>query len=197
MNQAMVGDSTVEPGRDEDGRLLVAARSDSEAFGSFYDRNHRLVLAFFYRRTFCPHTSAELTAETFAQAWASLPRFDPGGGTGRGWLFGIAGNLYKQWLRRGQVSEKARRRLRMVTPELTHDDLEHIDKIVDTRKLRAALQSALHQLSDAIRDAVLLRVALDLPYDEVAELCGCSVGAARVRVARGLDTLAVLMEASP
>ncbi len=197
MNQAMVGDSTAEPGRDEDGALLLAARRDPEAFGPFYDRNRRLVLAFFYRRTFCPHTSAELTAETFAQAWACRHRFDPAGGAGRGWLFGIAGNLYKQWLRRGQVSERARRRLRMVTPELTHDDLEHIERLVDTRDLRAALQSALGQLSAATRDAVLLRVALDLPYEQVAALCGCTIGAARVRVARGLDTLADLMAAQP
>jgi RNA polymerase sigma factor (sigma-70 family) len=197
MNQSMVGDSTVEPGGDEDGRLLVAARLRPEAFGDFYDRNHRRVLAYFYRRTFCAHTSADLTAETFAQAWASIKRFNPDSGTGRGWLFGIGGNLYKQWLRRGVVREKARRQLGITTPELSEDDLEQIDNLVDTSDLRAALQVALVQLTDATRDAVLMRVALDLPYEEVAELCGCSIGAARVRVARGLNTLAELMEREP
>jgi RNA polymerase sigma-70 factor (ECF subfamily) len=101
--------------------------------------------------------------------------------------------MHKQWLRRGVVQEKARRRLGISTPELTEDDLEHIDDLVDTSDLRSGLQAALGQLSDATRDAVLLRVALDLPYVQVAELCGCSVGAARVRVARGLDSLAELM----
>jgi len=194
MNQAVRGYPLDEPGGDEDARLLVAARVDANAFGRFYDRNQRGVVGFFYRRTFCAHTSAELAAETFAQVWASRRRFDPAHGTGRAWLFGIAGNLYKQWLRRGVVRNRARRQLGITTPELSEDDLERIEDLVDTAALREVLQEALGQLSPAVRDAVLLRVAMDLPYDEVAELCGCSVGAARVRVARGLNTLAELME---
>ena len=197
MNQLMAGESEHEPGGDEATRLLVAARADPDSFGSFYDRNYQRVLAYFYRRTFCPHTSAELTAETFAQVWASLKRFNPEAGSGRGWLFGIAGNLYKQWLRRGVVREKARRRLGISTPHLTEDDLDRIDQLVDTTELRAGLQGTLGQLSEPLRDAVLLRVALDLPYEEVASQCGCTVGAARVRVARGLNALAHLMDVGP
>jgi RNA polymerase sigma-70 factor (ECF subfamily) len=174
--------------------LLVAALYDEDAFGAFFDRNHERVMAYFYRRTFCPHTSADLCAETFAQVWTSIRRFDPEAGTGRAWLFGIAGNLHRQWLRRGFVRTRARRRLGMATPELTIDDLERIDRMVDTTDLRAGLQAALAQLSPGVRDAVLMRVALDLPYDTVAEVCHCSVGAARVRVARGLAALAELME---
>jgi RNA polymerase sigma-70 factor (ECF subfamily) len=191
---SMGGDSHHDPARDEDGRLLVAALSDEEAFGLFYDRNHQRVLAYFYRRTFCPHTSADLCAETFAQVWTSIRRYDPAAGTGRAWLFGIAGNLHRGWLRRGVVRTRARRRLGVTTPELTTDDLERIDRMVDTSDLRAGLQDALTQLSPGVRDAVLLRVALDQPYEMVAELCSCSVGAARVRVARGLATLAELLE---
>ncbi len=178
---------------DLDGQLLVAAVTDDDAFGAFFDRNHQRVLSYFYRRTFCPHTSADLSAETFAQAWTSIKRYDPEVGTGRAWLFGIAGNLHRQWLRRGVVRTRARRRLGMATPELTSDDLERIDDLVDTTDLRAGLQEALSQLSPGVRDAVLLRVALDLPYEMVAEVCSCSVGAARVRVARGLAALADLV----
>jgi RNA polymerase sigma-70 factor (ECF subfamily) len=190
----MGGDSRHDPVKDEDGRLLVVALSDGEAFGRFYDRNHQRVLAYFYRRTFCPHTSADLCAETFAQAWSSIRRYDPTAGTGRAWLFGIAGNLHRGWLRRGVVSTRARRRLGIATPELTTDDLERIDHMVDTSDLRAGLQSALSQLSPGVRGAVLLRVALDQPYELVAEVCSCTVGAARVRVARGLATLAELLD---
>jgi RNA polymerase sigma-70 factor (ECF subfamily) len=186
-----------EPGSDEDGRLLAAARDDADAFGEFYDRNQRQVLAYFYRRTFCAHTSSELCAETFAQVWMSLKRYDQRAGTGRGWVFGIAGNLYKQWLRRGVVQAKARRQLGITTPPLTEDDLGRIDDLVDTSDLRSGMRDALDQLSDGIRDAVLLRVALDLPYEEVAAFCGCSIGAARVRVARGLSSLAEIMEVQP
>jgi DNA-directed RNA polymerase specialized sigma24 family protein len=40
-------------------------------------------------------------------------------------------------------------------------------------------------------------VAMDLPYDEVATRLGCSQGAARVRVSRGLDALLIRMESRP
>jgi RNA polymerase sigma-70 factor (ECF subfamily) len=194
MNQLMVGNSDGEPG-DGDGRLLIAAVSDRDAFGQFYDRNNQRVIAYFYRRTFCPHTAAELAAETFAQALLSLKRYDPRAGTGRAWLFGIAGNLYRQWLRRGVVRDKARRQLGVSTPELTEDDLDRIDFLVDTSALRAGLREALTQLTPGVRDAVLLRIGLDLSYEEVAQMCDCSVGAARVRVARGLHSLTELLDA--
>jgi RNA polymerase sigma-70 factor (ECF subfamily) len=194
MSLSMGGDSDHDPGTDDDGRLLVAAITDPDAFGTFFDRNHERVLAYFYRRTLCPHTAGDLSAETFAQAWTSIRRYDPAMGTGRAWLFGIAGNLHRQWLRRGVVRTRARRRLGMTTPDLTTDDLERIDRLVDLADLRAGLQDALGQLSPGVRDAVLLRVALDLPYEQVAASCSCSIGAARVRVARGLAALTELME---
>jgi DNA-directed RNA polymerase specialized sigma24 family protein len=37
---------------------------------------------------------------------------------------------------------------------------------------------------------------MDLPYREVAKRLGCSEGAARVRVARGLARLAEILEVS-
>jgi len=194
MTQVMAGDPDDELGGDEDTRSLVAAQTDPEAFGAFYGRNSSRVIGFFYRRTLCPHTSAELAAETFAQALGSVRRFDPVAGSGRAWLFGIAGNLYRQWLRKGVVRDRARRRLGIATPALTEDDLDHIDSLVDIRELQTALRRALEDLSPAVRDAVLMRVALDLPYEQVAKSLDCSVGAARVRVARGLQALALILE---
>ncbi|HYT80029.1 MAG TPA: sigma factor-like helix-turn-helix DNA-binding protein [Actinomycetota bacterium] len=41
-------------------------------------------------------------------------------------------------------------------------------------------------MSPKLAQAVLLRVGLELPYDEVARRLRCSESAARVRVARGL-----------
>ena len=175
--------------RDQETALLVAARTDAAAFGRFYDLTSDSVAAFFYRRTSCAHTAAELTAETFAQALSALKRYRPELAPARPWLFGIAGNLYRQWLRHGRLRKRTWHRLGIRLPTLTEDDLEHIESLVDFGPLRDALQSALRELTPTVRDAVLLRVALDMPYVDVADRLGCSVGAARVRVARGLAQL--------
>lgn len=62
----------------------------------------------------------------------------------------------------------------------------------------AALHDALRELSPALSQALILRVGHELSYDEVADRLGCSPGAARVRVARGLAALESRLEvASP
>ena len=51
------------------------------------------------------------------------------------------------------------------------------------------LWSAVRRLPEGQRVAVTLRFVDDLPYARIAELCGCSVGAARQRVHDGLRSL--------
>src|SRR5262249_58350927 len=61
--------------------------------------------------------SDDMTAEVFARAWLNRSRYrDEANGSAAPWLFGIAGNLYRDWLRRNRVEAKARQRLGL--PEL-------------------------------------------------------------------------------
>ena len=178
------------PAEGDDGWLLRRARDDPEAFAAFYERNVDAVLAWFHRRTGNAAVSGDLTAETFAQAFRWRRRFDPArGSSGRAWLFGIAANLHRDWVRRAAVDDRARRKLGITTPTVTDDDLERILDRVDLAAQHDELRAGLDRLTPRVRHAVVLRVALDLPYVTVAERLGCSVGAARERVSRGLAAL--------
>jgi RNA polymerase sigma factor (sigma-70 family) len=176
-------------------RLVLAARSDPESFGAFYDASHTAVFGYFYRRTHCPHTTADLTAETYAQAYEGRHRYDPARGSPEAWLAGIATNLYRRWLRRGRVDQRARRSLGIPDRDLDAVDIERIEELVDFAPLRGVLQERLDALPESLRHAVILRVGFDLPYEEVARMLGCSPGAARVRVSRALSRLVPLVEA--
>ena len=178
-----------EDGDDVDGRLLVDSRRSADSFGLFYDRNVSIVLAFFYQRTASADSAAELTAETFSAALQGLHRYRPAKGSGRAWLFGIATNQYRQFLRRGRVEMAARSKLVVLTPVLETGDFGRIEALIDFAPLIACLNDALGLLSPALRAAVELRVRDDLPYREVAERLGCTENSARVRVSRGLDRL--------
>lgn len=182
-------DPAARPAGDEIGRLLVAARHDVDAFAPLYVLLHGPVLGWFRRRTACPHTAAELTDETFVQALASLARFDPERGTGRGWVFGIAGNLYRRWLRTGRVRDDACRRLAASVPDAWEDDVGRVDDRVDGVALRGSLATALAGLPPATRAAVVMRVVDESPYADIAARLRCTEGNARVRVARGLGRL--------
>jgi RNA polymerase sigma-70 factor (ECF subfamily) len=192
-----VRDSGAEASEPSDDDLLARARAgDRPAFGAFFRHNHDRVGAFFYRRTFCPATTADLTSETFARALAGLGRFDPAAGTAVGWLFGIANHVNQEWVRKGVVNRRTADKLAIHAGPLRGDDLERVEDLADVASMRTNLVEALAQLSPSLRDAVVLRVARDLSYEQVADQLGCTPGAARVRVTRGLAQLSALMEAS-
>jgi len=180
-----------------DAELLTAADSTTAPFAELYRRHAEAVLAYHYRRTGCPQTAADLTAETFAAAFDSRRSFRDTGAPARAWLFTIARRQLNHFIRREKVRDKYRRRLGVDSIALTPDDYERVEQLADLDPLRSDLQNALESLPPAQADAVRLRVAEDLPYPEVAARMGCSEGAARVRVSRGLTQLADLLEATP
>lgn len=173
-----------------DSELLVDARSDPQAFRMIYDRWIARILRYFYVRTLDAEVSADLAAETFAVAWTKRTRFRDVGRPVGAWLYGIAGKELSQYRRRQRVELAAVRRLGMVMPDRTSDDLDRIDEMVDATAYRQAIGHAMHGLSVRNQEALRLRVIEDLPFAEVARQLGCSEGAARVRVHRGLDHLA-------
>jgi RNA polymerase sigma factor (sigma-70 family) len=182
---------TTQAGPSDAGLLASGSASD---FGTFYDRHARAVLAFACRRTADPELAADITAETFAAAYLARRRYREEGAGARGWLLGIARHQIGRAIRRSRASERARRRLGV--PPVAMDDLsyERIEELADLAELRAAVRDALRSISPKVAEAVALRVGEELPYDEVARRLNCSEGAARVRVARGLDQLAGLLE---
>jgi RNA polymerase sigma-70 factor (ECF subfamily) len=86
-----------------DAELLRAGKDDPEAFGAFYDRHVQNVLRFFYGRTASAETAAELTAETFAQAFVSRYTFREVGVPASAWILGIAKHQLQRMFRRPRV----------------------------------------------------------------------------------------------
>jgi DNA-directed RNA polymerase specialized sigma24 family protein len=58
-----------------DAELLAASARNPEAFGIFYDRHAENLLTYFARRTWDAQEAADLTAETFAAAFAARRRY--------------------------------------------------------------------------------------------------------------------------
>jgi RNA polymerase sigma factor (sigma-70 family) len=172
-----------------DAELLSVADREPEAFGRFYERHAEAVMAFLYRRTCDPEVAADLTSETFAQAFLSRGKFRANAGSARPWLFGIARRKLMRALRRGGQEARARRKLGFQSPAIDAESCARIETLADAAALKEELREAIKQLSPAVAQAVFLRVGLDLGYDEVGERLGCSAGAARIRVMRGLIEL--------
>ena len=178
----------------DDDELVLLSRARPEAFGELYDRHAESLLRFFVRRTFDPDVAAELTAETFAQAFVSRMRFVPQGGGAAAWLYGIARHQLSRFHRRGAVAAKARKKLGLPARELSDEDYERIEDLMDTEDVRGAVADAFATLPPDQREAVNLRVVEGRPYGEVAALTGATEQTARARVSRGLRRLGSMLE---
>ena len=98
------------------------------------------------------------------------------------------------YLRRQRVSDRYRRKLGMVPVVVEDSAARRIEELADLASVRNALRDAMATLPAGQLDAIRLRVIEEMPYQEVARRLGCSEGAARVRVARGLARLAEVIE---
>jgi RNA polymerase sigma-70 factor (ECF subfamily) len=176
--------------RCSDEELLAAAFDAADAFAVFYARYERPVVTFFMRATGSAELAADLTAEVFAETLGSAQRFDPGRGTGAGWLFGIARHVLARSRERGRVENRARRRLGL--PVLALDD-EAIARIEAAGHGTVPLQ-LLSELPADQRDAVVARILEERDYGEIAGELRCSESVVRQRVSRGLAALRVRLK---
>ncbi|MGH2849256.1 MAG: RNA polymerase sigma factor [Solirubrobacteraceae bacterium] len=169
-----------------DQELLRLTAVNVEAFGVFYDRHEREVLAFFWRRTGRADLAADMTSEVFARALEAAARFDDDRGSARTWLYLFARALLVDAWRHGRVENAARARLKMEPLVVTDEFLRAIERV-------AAAQSdvlgLLEELPEEQRLAVEGRVVDELDYAELSRRLACSESVVRARVSRGLRAL--------
>jgi RNA polymerase sigma factor (sigma-70 family) len=128
----------------------------------------------------------DLVQDTLIKAWTNRDKFEPGTNL-RAWLFTILRNTYyTQVIRR-------RREVRDETGEYANN--VRTPPTQDWSVAMRALQSALAQLPDEHREALILVGAAGLSYEEAAEICGCALGTIKSRVNRARARLLKIMDA--
>jgi len=172
-----------------DGELLVATAIDPEAFGTFFRRHVRGVLAFFRRRGAGAEVALDLTAETFAAALEASPRYELRPEPARNWLYGIAWNKLHEAQRRGRADDAVRRALGMAPIVLTDEGIERIEALAGSPALEL-----MENLPAEQREAVRARVVDGRDYQAIADELHCSSSVVRQRVSRGLRAMRSRME---
>lgn len=177
-----------------DAELVWGAAGDAHAFRLLYDRHCSRLYAFFTGRTHDHHAALDLTAETFARAWAARKRFeDRCDGSAVPWLYGIARNVLSCSVRERRLTLEAMARLGVQRAASGEVDvpaswLDGID---------AEVASAIANLPPEVRDAVERRVVRDESYETIADETNCTPGAARLRVFRGLRSVRSDLRGTP
>jgi RNA polymerase sigma factor (sigma-70 family) len=175
--------------RATDEQLLALARTDPAAFGIFYRRHVRQVMAYLVRRAGSADAGTELTAEVFAAALQAVPRYRAHKAEPVTWLFGIARHKLTDFQRTGYVQDRARRQMGMERIVVDDQELERVERLASLEVSATALEEALDDLPADQRDAVMARVVHEMSYEEISDRDDISFGLARQRVSRGLRAL--------
>ncbi|WP_309626374.1 RNA polymerase sigma factor RpoE [Methylibium sp.] len=140
----------------------------------------------------------DIAQETFIRAYRAMPQFR-GESAFYTWLYRIAVNTAKKALgelkRDLLVTESSRisrdedgDETSRVENELT--DGETPEALLASKQIARAVNSAIEDLSEDLRQAVTLREIEGLSYEEIAEAMGCPIGTVRSRIFRAREAIA-------
>jgi RNA polymerase sigma factor (sigma-70 family) len=152
-----------------------------EEFERVYLRNVDVLMGYFARRCREPQTVADLTSETFA-------RFDPGRGSDRAWLFGIAARVFAHHCEQSAGDRDAVARLGGHRA-LGQDEIEELTERIDAEREGAALMQRYAGLPAVERSAIELVDLEGLTPKEAALALGVSGVAFRKRLSRARSRL--------
>lgn len=140
----------------------------------------------------------DLAQETFIKAYRALPGFR-GDAKFYTWLYRIAVNTAKKYLirqnRNPVVYEGA-----MAAGRGEEDDSNRLEQLAEAspetpetqyaaRQIAQAVNAAMNELPDELREALMLREIEGLSYDDIAVAMQCPIGTVRSRIYRAREAV--------
>src|SRR5947209_4629442 len=164
------------------------ARNDTAAFDVLFLRHRRAVFSYTLRMVGDGPAAEDLTQECFLRVWRARERYQPTAAF-RTWLFTIARRLALDELKRRElhptilVTDTAGDEDAIGTVEsLAGADRTNPQEIVIARELARALDRALCELPEELREAAILRDVEGLSYEEIAGVLDCPLGTVKSRL---------------
>jgi RNA polymerase sigma-70 factor (ECF subfamily) len=187
------------PAPDADAALVERVKQgDRRAFEMLVVKYQRRIERLIGRMVRDVDLVPDIAQETFIRAYRALPQFR-GDSQFYTWLYRIAVNTAKKALmdlkRDPLVTESARMGNRDDDEEPTRlenepSDGETPDAVLASKQIAAAVNLAIADLSEELRQAITLREIEGLSYEEIADLMNCPIGTVRSRIFRAREAIA-------
>lgn len=172
--------------------LAKTARGDALAFRRVVEGEQARVFALFGRMGLDAASAEDVAQETFLRVWRQSHRYDPNLSAPTTWIFAIARNAALDWLQR-------RKRKREVDEALAPLDVAAEDLGADEALIAAERRERLGRALQCLapKDRALLAASYfdELSLSDIAEIEGCSPGAAKVRLHRARARLREILRA--
>ena len=175
---------------DEIAAVRKATRGDMASFCALFGAHHEAVFRFAYRLTNSVHVAEDVTQDCFLRVVSNPGVFDPGRGSLRAFLCGMARNLVRQWWR-------------VTGREVGLDDDCDENAAADfvsgnnaspSPEVAETVQAAVDLLPILQREAVILFEFEGLSLEEVSQVVNADVGTVKSRLFRARRRLRGLLE---
>lgn len=175
---------------DSDESLVRRAREgDFDAFETLFDRHRLLVYRFAYQMVQRRDDAEDMVQEAFVRAYQNLHRYrDEAKFTT--WLLRIVSNLCTDQARMTQRRSNLEQKEAVGALDwMTIGNFENpVDNLEEDRR-RFALRKAIAALPEHHRQMIVMRDIEEREYSDIADVLGCTVGGAKLRVLRARRAL--------
>ena len=165
-------------------------KGDLDSFNQLVTRWERPIYALAYRVIGQEDEARDVVQETFLRAFRGIGAFK-GQAKFSSWLYRIALNLCRDWIRRRRRSPIA-----LVPENVELEDLaaetgptESVEDLVARRELSGVVEAAMARLPEEQRTAIILKEYHGMTFQEIADLQGIPLSTVKTRLYQGLSVL--------
>lgn len=148
-----------------------------------YQEHAQSVYGFLLLRTHDSQLAEELTQETFYQALRCVEKFD-GSCKVSTWLCAIAKKVLLKYWQKNKVATVS-----LADNEVIRAEEANAEEIFLAEENKMELMAKVHQLPQAMKEVIYLRLAADLSFKQIGEIMNKTEVWARVTFYRGKEKL--------
>ncbi len=170
---------------EQDERILLnrAIALDEDALAHIHDQYYDKIYRYISFRVNDLQTVEDLSSDVFIRFLTTIRTPSAPQNSLRGWLFGTANNVVKEYYRRNKREQWTELNEQISTSGKSPDEE------VDVALLKGQLQQAVVDLTEEQQRVLALRFGLAMPVAEVAETMNKSIGSIKMLQARAIAGL--------
>jgi RNA polymerase sigma-70 factor (ECF subfamily) len=163
---------------------------DADSFNQLVLRWERPIYALAYRVIGRDEDARDVCQEAFLRAFRALPGFK-GQAKFSSWLYRIALNLCRDWIRRERRTPVAQAPEGVDLIELAGETSpsDSVEELVARREMGRAVARAMAHLPEEQRTAIILKEYHGLTFQEIADMLECPLSTVKTRLYQGLSVL--------
>jgi RNA polymerase sigma-70 factor (ECF subfamily) len=174
--------------RTDEELVVLSTAGDTDSFNQLVVRWERSIFALAYRVLGREEDARDVCQETFLRAFRALKGFK-GQAKFSSWLYRIALNLCRDWIRRERRTPITAPLDADIEPASPTGPVETAEELVVRRDLGRVITRAMTALSEDQRTTIVLKEYHGLTFREIADLQGCPLSTVKTRLYQGLSVL--------